>query len=459
MPAYKTPGVYVEESPSLPPTVVPVPVAIPVFIGYTEYATDAQGVSLTKTMTRITSLVEYETLFGRAPVQVANITVDQRSGVNPGFEVRWTDAPPRPTDLLYYTLQLYFANGGGPCWIYSIDPHGTPLRKEDFTNAITIIEDWDEPTLLLFPDATRLSDEDYGFVLSFALSSCARQRNRFTIADVPRAEAEGTTPALVTRNFRNHVAGTIEQLGYGAAYFPYVQTLVPFRFDDESVHLTAFTKNGVSIAVPAVHHAIRAFLDAACVTLPASGGIAGIHAQMGRTRDVWKAPAGMPLALVLRPAIGVTDEQQSTLNVDVETGKSVNCLRAFSGRGTLVWGARTLAGNDNEWRYINVRRLASFIEASVGKAVHAFAFEPNTASTWTRVRAMIADFLTRLWQDGALTGMKPDEAFHVDVGLGTTMTAQDVLDGILIVEVRIAVIRPAEFIVLRLRQQMLNAYP
>jgi phage tail sheath protein FI len=153
----------------------------------------------------------------------------------------------------------------------------------------------------------------------------------------------------------------------------------------------------------------------------------------------------------------VTNDLQDGLNIDPGTGKSVNAIRAFFGKGTLVWGGRTLAGNDNEWRYVNVRRFANFVEESVSKAIAAFVFEPNSANTWVKVRTMIENFLTLQWRDGALMGAKPEQAFNVAVGLGQTMTAQDVLDGYMIVEVHMAIVRPAEFVVLRFMQKMPQA--
>ena len=139
--------------------------------------------------------------------------------------------------------------------------------------------------------------------------------------------------------------------------------------------------------------------------------------------------------------------------MDVTAGKSVNAIRAFTGKGTLVWGARTLAGNDNEWRYVNVRRFFIFVEESVKKAIEPFVFEANDANTWVRVQAMIENFLT-LWRQGALQGVKPEHAFYVAVGLGKTMTALDILEGRMIVEMGMAVVRPAEFIILRFSHKM-----
>ena len=135
-------------------------------------------------------------------------------------------------------------------------------------------------------------------------------------------------------------------------------------------------------------------------------------------------------------------------------GKSINAIRTFTGKGTLVWGARTLAGNDNEWRYVNVRRFFNMVEESCKKATEPFVFEPNDANTWVRVQGMLENFLTNQWRDGALQGAAPQDAFFVNVGLGLTMTPQDILDGYLIVDIGMAVVRPAEFIVLRFSHKL-----
>jgi hypothetical protein len=159
------------------------------------------------------------------------------------------------------------------------------------------------------------------------------------------------------------------------------------------------------------------------------------------------------LADIVGPAVKLNDEDQSGLNVDA-SGKSVNAIRAFTGKGMLVWGARTLAGNDNEWRYVAVRRFFNMAEESIKKATERFMFEPNDANTWARVRAMTENFLTNQWRQGALQGGTPAQVFYVKVGLGETMTAQDILEGRMIIEVGMAVVRPAEFIVLKFAHKM-----
>lgn len=188
--------------------------------------------------------------------------------------------------------------------------------------------------------------------------------------------------------------------------------------------------------------------------LPPSGAIAGVYATMDRDRGVWKAPANISLNAVSAPAVNISHEQQAEFNVDVNAGKSINIIRSFTGKGTLVWGARTLAGNDNEWRYISVRRFFNFVEESTKKATEQFVFEPNDANTWVKVQGMIENFLTTLWRQGALQGIKPEHAFYVAVGLGKTMTPLDILEGRMIIEIGMAAVRPAEFIILRFSHKM-----
>lgn len=202
------------------------------------------------------------------------------------------------------------------------------------------------------------------------------------------------------------------------------------------------------------YNAIKQEIATVGVILPPSSSMAGIYAAVDRDRGVWKAPANVSLSSVVKPTVKINNAIQDGLNVDVVAGKSVNAIRAFSGKGTMVWGARTLAGNDNEWRYISVRRFFNMVEESVKKATDQFVFEPNDANTWVRVRAMIENFLILQWRAGALAGAQPDDAFFVRVGLGETMTSQDILEGRMIVEIGMAVVRPAEFIILRFSHKM-----
>lgn len=187
---------------------------------------------------------------------------------------------------------------------------------------------------------------------------------------------------------------------------------------------------------------------------PPSGAIAGIYALVDNQRGVWKAPANVSLNGVIAPADSFTTSETDALNVDVTAGKSINAIRAFVGKGTLVWGARTLAGNDNEWRYISVRRFFNMVEESIKKSTYWAVFEPNDANTWVKVRGMIENYLTQKWREGALAGATTKDAFFVRCGLGVTMSAQDILEGRMNVEIGMAVVRPAEFIILKFSHKL-----
>jgi len=187
--------------------------------------------------------------------------------------------------------------------------------------------------------------------------------------------------------------------------------------------------------------------------LPPAAAMAGIYTMVDNSRGVWKAPANASLNAVVSPAVNISHDDQEDLNVTTQ-GKSINAIRTFIGEGTLVWGARTLDGNSLDWRYINVRRTMIMLEESIRLATKAYVFEPNDANTWVTIKSMIRNFLTGIWKRGGLAGAVPDDAFSVHVGLGETMTSEDILEGILRVTVLVAVSRPAEFIEITFQQQM-----
>jgi hypothetical protein len=202
----------------------------------------------------------------------------------------------------------------------------------------------------------------------------------------------------------------------------------------------------------AIYNNITVAIKNQGIVVPPSGAIAGIYAAVDGTRGVWKAPANVSVNGIIEPLVNIDDNIQQDLNIDTDAGKSINAIRAFTGKGILVWGARTLDGNSNDWRYISVRRFYIMVEESVKKAAMQFVFEPNDGNTWVRIRAMIENYLTNLWRLGALAGPKPEQAFYVKVGLGQTMTFDDILNGKMIIEIGMAPVRPAEFIILRFSQ-------
>ncbi|MDI6402699.1 phage tail sheath C-terminal domain-containing protein, partial [Balneolaceae bacterium ANBcel3] len=195
----------------------------------------------------------------------------------------------------------------------------------------------------------------------------------------------------------------------------------------------------VVMGLPALKNVLQT-LSKDTSLLPPGAAIAGIYSDVDRRRGVWKAPANVSLNSVVGLSQTIDAKDQASMNIDTTAGKSVNAIRAFTGQGNMVWGARTLAGNDNEWRYISVRRLFNMIEESVKKSTYWAVFEPNSANTWVKVQAMIENYLNQLWRAGALAGSTPDEAFFVKVGLGLTMTNQDILEGRMNVEIGLAAV-------------------
>ena len=187
--------------------------------------------------------------------------------------------------------------------------------------------------------------------------------------------------------------------------------------------------------------------------LPPAAAMAGIYTRVDNAIGVWKAPANVSVNAVVSPSVSISHDEQQDLNVTPQ-GKSINAIRSFIGEGTLVWGARTLDGNSLDWRYIQVRRTMIMLEESIKLAAKAYVFDNNEANTWIAMRSMIRNFLTGIWKRGGLAGTSPDDAFAVMVGLGETMTPEDILEGILRITVLVALIRPAEFIEITFQQQM-----
>ena len=178
---------------------------------------------------------------------------------------------------------------------------------------------------------------------------------------------------------------------------------------------------------------------------PPGGHIAGIFARSDVEHGVHKAPANEVVRGVLGTQHTITKGEQDVLNP-----KGVNCIRSFQGRGIRLWGARTTS-SDPSWKYVNVRRLFLYIEQSIDEGTQWAVFEPNDEDLWARVRQSAENFLTTVWRDGGLQGSTADEAFYVKCG-EETMTQDDIDNGRLIVEIGIAPVKPAEFVVFRISQ-------
>jgi hypothetical protein len=180
--------------------------------------------------------------------------------------------------------------------------------------------------------------------------------------------------------------------------------------------------------------------------IPPGGHIAGIYARTDVERGVHKAPANAVVRGILGIQFPISMGEQDILNP-----RGVNCIRSFPGRGIRVWGARTIS-SDPEWKYINVRRLFLAIEEAIDEGTQWVVFEPNHQRLWARVKQSVSEYLTRVWRDGALMGNTPEEAFFVECGKDRTMTQDDIDNGRLIVQIGIAPVKPAEFVVFRIAQ-------
>lgn len=564
-----TPGVSVEEITKLPYSVAYIETAMPAFIGYTELLPVGSNEPF-----RISSLLEYEQYFGKAKEE--NIQLQDVEGKGA------TIVAPHAQFLMYYSLQMYFANGGGPCYIISVGDYTsaevqlssleTGLGKIDHKNI-------KEPILIIFPDAISLANEsDFYSIYNQAIDKAKDEnKNRFVILDTYYGNSVIQSNNLTTiESFRSKVNPT----NHAAAYFPHLKTILNYTFDEtktpiihtglqkagqgsalfyageiaaldelkrlasaeistgsadayvladlldqaiaiaEEVNETADAgdkknaltevideakvvleaiydgiiddfmipdgldenapvfsgefdalktaileikdekgdANGITLknlesSNSALYNQVKKEMLSLKVVLPPSSAIAGAYGRIDSTRGVWKAPANINISHVITPTEKISDQEQAALNIDA-FGKSINAIRTFTGKGTLIWGARTLEGKDkndegkdNEWKYVHVRRYYNMIRQSINDALNKFMNEPNIPHTWLRAKTMLENFLNQQWMDGALAGSTPKEAYEVTVkGVEGTTTMN--------VNLKIALVRPAEFIIINFSHKL-----
>jgi phage tail sheath protein FI len=265
----------------------------------------------------------------------------------------------------------------------------------------------DEVTMVCMPDLMTLGDDTQVRDLQGKMiAHCENAGDRMAILDAPA----NLIPQEILE-WRMDTAGYDSK--FATLYYPWIEVMDP--------------------------------LTNQAMVVPPSGHVAGVWARTDGTRGVHKAPANEVVLGANGLAFQVTHEEQGGLNTN-----GINCIRAFSGRGIRIWGARTLS-SDPEWRYLNVRRLFNYISESIIEGTQWAVFEPNDSRLWTRLRISSANFLTRVWRDGALFGATPEQAFFVKCDEETN--PPDVVEaGQVVVEIGIAPVKPAEFVVFRISQ-------
>jgi hypothetical protein len=328
---------------------------------------------------------------------------------------------PEDTNSLAYAVDDFFANGGSEAIIVRAvrddgSPEGLPPDDTTYQAAFEVLSKTEMFNLLCLPPDNGAGDVDVA-ILQSALKLCDVRRV-FLIVD-PRSH--WSTPSdVLDSNKGLPTLGLNEHTARNAAiFFPHIRKADPAR--------------GGQVA-----------------TFVPCGAVAGVMARTDALHGVWKASAGMDAVIknVHDLSVKVTDQENEQL-----TSLGVNCLRSFPGTGPLVWGARTLRGNDqsnDEYKYIPVRRLALFIEESLYRGTRWAVFEPNDEPLWAQIRLNVGTFLHHLFQRGAFAGSTPRDSYFVKCDAETTTTDDRDL-GIVNIEVGFAPLRPAEFVVIKLQ--------
>ncbi len=468
MAKYTHPGVYIEEVPGVPLSIQSIIMSVPVFIGYTEKCTQTDNGDLLFVPREINSLDDYEIFFGKPKAETESISIEFTGSVAKAL----VDENLRSKYLMHYSLQLFFANGGGRCFIVSVSNYEAEniIEVNKLLQGLEVAVNADEAGLLLFPDAVNLASEtDYYFLFKEAIAQATSLKDRFVLLDVFENKENGNNWRANVQHpdglsgLRILLNGGSKELKYAAAYLPFLYTNISFQFLESSVTedeksfikiISADAEDLFSLKTlnPTQYNEARRALSELPMLLPSAAAVAGIFMQVENNFGLWKAAANINIKRALYPKYNITDEEQQFLNIDSHSGKSINAIRKFTGRGqAILWGGRTLAGNDTEWKYISVVRYVSMLEKSIIKGVQQFLFEPNEPATWQKIKNTIENYLMQQWQMGALQGAKAKEAFFVNTGLGQTMTAQDVQENIIIIVCGVACVRPAEFLIFRLQ--------
>ncbi len=316
-----------------------------------------------------------------------------------------------PRSDLAESVKLFFENGGHECYIVRISRR--MLKAADFTKknkGIYALDKVDIFNLMVLPGDMDINESGYRSLLAAAGEYCLNKR-AFLLIDAPESWLNKVDAATI-KTFRDGIVKNSS-----AVFYPRI------KIDDAGITRT----------------------------IGASGAIAGLIARTDSQRGVWKAPAGIEADLrgILDVEKHLTDNENGKLNK-----LGVNCIRKFSD-GIVNWGARTLDGADDlgsEWKYVPVRRLALFIEESLFRGTESVVFEPNDEPLWAKIRSYIMMFLMNLFRQGAFQGSTPNKAFFVKCDR-ETITHDDLDSGRINIQVGIAPLKPAEFIIIYIQHK------
>lgn len=424
---WDTPGVRLAETDSESPPTSEAPSAVPVWVGWIDEETACGNQHLIRQPVRLTTVDDW-------PWKTQDL--------------RYQQAP------LYQSVRHYFDNGGDLCYVYVLHVSSETLSAEMAKDLMKALGDpqtygplISEPdiTLVAVPQLVglmqRLSAAG-GSIGSFSpadgsirpvmldevarswvdlwrdlLNACQARPDWFFVLDAPR----DMTLAQRCLDLLRTTQPLGERGQHAALYGPHLVTNYRDKTEGAAEQM---------------------------LVLPPSSAVLGMMARADRERGVWSAPANEALAQVLRPEYRESGARQW---FDVSQ-PSINLIRSFPGRGVRVWGCRTLApATAGPFRYVQVRRLLTYVETSLTRLCRFAVFEPNGPMTWFKLKSVAGAWLHELWRLGGLAGAREEQAFEVLAGLGESMTADDVKAGRLFVKIRLAVLLAAEFIEIQLR--------
>lgn len=307
----------------------------------------------------------------------------------------------------------FFQNGGSRCYVANVGANGSVMGSGKGRGGLSLLEAIEDISIVAIPGFTDAGSYEA------ALAHCESMGNRVAILDAKEKVDDITAlTRIATPEGKEENPGARARQsdgGFGAFYFPWLKVRDPLD-------------------------------PTAVVTIPPSGHLAGVYARIDSQRGVHKAPANEAIRGALDLTYRCTNGEQGELN-----SNGVNVIRFFQREGVRIWGARTLAPAASEWRYINVRRLFNMVEESIARSTRWVVFEPNDASLWKSIVRDVGAFLLGLWRQGALMGATPEQAFFVKCDAETN--PKEVIDaGRVVIEIGIAPLKPAEFVIFRIGQ-------